>query len=197
MNPFPVLFGLAVVFCGATARADPNRQLAAELLILQGDARQLWQARAGPEEQQGLRQRIAGALSSLPLALRRAGAEPWPVPAMREALQRDDAVGFFRILQPLIRRHRFDARFMIRESSRERIAAGAQLHTEVCAGCHAAAAGDTLLPARPLQKLAASQSAEEFAARLWLGIRGMREIAYANPFTDEELAALFAYYRSP
>lgn len=164
---------------------------------MRGDARLLWHGQAGPEERRGLRQRIEGALSSLPLALRRAGAEPQPVSVLREALQRNDAQGFERALQPLIRRYRFDARFMIRAGSMELIASGARLHAEVCAGCHNANWGDTPLPARPLRKLAESQSAEEFAARLWLGIRGRREIAYANPFTDEELTALFAYYRSP
>lgn len=197
-----LLFGLAAAYSCAAASpvfsaADPTQQLVAELLIVQGDARRLWRDNSGPLEQLGLRQRLEGALSSLPLVMRRARIDPQPVIALREALRRDDARRFELTLQPIIHRYRFDPRFMSRAVSRQLVAAGARLHAEVCAGCHDAGWGDTVLPARPLKHLAASQSSEEFAARLWLGVRGKRETAYANPFTDDELAALFAYYRAP
>lgn len=196
-----LLFGLAVVYSCATATpafsaADPTQQLAAELLIVQGDARRLWRDNSGPLEQQGLRQRLEGALSSLSLVMRRAGAMPQPSQALRVALNRNDAKQFDKLLQPLIQRYRFGANFMSRASSTQLVVAGAKLHGEVCAGCHDVDWGDTQLPARSLPKIASSQSREEFGARLWLGVRGTREIVYANPFTDEELAALYAYYRS-
>lgn len=200
MRTWKVLFGVAAAcfsVAATAATADPARQLAAELLIIEGDARRLWQGKSGPLERRGLRQRLEGALASLPVALRRAGTEPHAVKALRTALRDNDAPRFARSLQPLIQRHRFTARFMMHAGPAQDIAAGAKLHRETCAVCHDTDRGDVALPAHRLQRLAASLSREEFAARLWLGVRGTREIAYANPFSDAELAALFAYYRSP
>lgn len=190
-----MLAGLA--FASAATAGDAARRLGAELLILAGDARRLAQDRIGPRERAGLNERLQGALAYLPLLLRRAGDDPQPAAALREALARHDLKKFAFIVQGLSARYGFAPGWMARAPDRDLVAAGAKLHGEVCAGCHAADWGDTALPARQLQGLASGQAREEFAARLWLGVRGTREVAYANPFSDEELAALFAYYRSP
>lgn len=65
---------------------------------------------------------------------------------------------------------------------------------QACAGCHDAPAVDTRWPARNLFEQAAAMPRAEFAARLYLGVRGDRSTAYRNPFSDLELGALMAWY---
>ncbi len=192
-----LLCGLAAVCLGTAARADggaSHRQLAAELAVMAGDARQLTATRVGPQTRAGLNERLQGALASFPLLLRRAGETSQPVVTLRTSLDRQDWRRFIATLEPLARRHPFTAEFMSIPSTPQRVAAGKALHKEVCASCHDADWGDTRLPAKNLSAQLASMSRVEFAARLWLGVRGTREHAYANPFTDEELASLMAYY---
>ncbi len=159
-----------------------------------GDARQLSVGEIGPQERRGLVERLQGALASLPLTLRRAGADPQSVAPLRASLQRQDWRAFLATLAPLTERHPFTAGFLSIPATPQRVRAGAALHQEVCAACHAADWGDTLLPAKVLPAQLASMPRAEFAARLWLGVRGTRATNYANPFTDEELAALMLYY---
>ncbi|WP_126444947.1 c-type cytochrome [Sulfuricystis multivorans] len=190
-----LLAGMALA-CSAAAedRLSSARRLGAELLILDGDVRELIAGRAGALERDGLVLRLQGALSSLPLTLRRAGGNPQSASALRSHLERRDWQAFKATLAPLIRRYPFTAPFLTLPVTPQRIAAGKTLHKETCAACHDADWGDTLLPAKNLAALAARLPRAEFAARLWLGVRGTREHAYANPFSDEELANLLAYY---
>lgn len=198
MRVHSLLCGLAVACCSATAAfaGEPTKQLAAELLIVSADARRLAEERLGPQERQGLRKRIESALASLPLAMRRTNADPFPVKEMRLALERSDWARFAETVKPLLQRYPYEGRFLALPSTSQRIAAGAALHKETCAACHAVDWGDTLLPAKNLKEQRTQMPRVEFAARLWLGVRGTRETAYANPFSDEELAALIAYYES-
>lgn len=194
---FPLLLiGLVAACCCATVQAEgePSRRLAAELAIMVGDARQLSSARVAPQARAGLNERLQGALASFPLLLRRAGEATQPVAALRTSLKRQDWGSFIATLEPLLRRHPFAAGFMTLPPTLQRIAAGKALHEAVCASCHDADWGDTKLPAKHLPTQLAAMPRAEFAARLWLGVRGTREHAYANPFTAEELASLMAYY---
>lgn len=99
------------------------------------------------------------------------------------------------MLQALAQRHPFDARRLLAApATPQMIAMGEALHRETCAGCHDTDWGDTLLPAKNLSAQFAAMPREEFAARLWLGVRGTRDTAYINPFSDAELTALIAWY---
>jgi mono/diheme cytochrome c family protein len=171
-------------------------RIGAELLILSGDAHRLAHDRLGLQERAGLQSRIAGGLASLPLALRRAGADARPAGRLRAAFGRGDWQAFAAEAERLAKRFPFSPAFAATQATPARIAAGRRLHAETCAGCHDADWGDVPLPARNLNRMAAAMPRAEFAARLWLGVRATRELAYANPFDDEELAALFAYYGS-
>lgn len=71
----------------------------------------------------------------------------------------------------------------------------AALHDTYCAACHDEPDIDGERPAFKLTAQAQEQSAQEFFARLVVGVRGDRRTGLSNPFTDRELAALFAYYR--
>lgn len=183
------------MLAGAACADEQARRLGAELAILAGDARRLvHDSSLGPREREGLVLRLRGALASLPLSLRRAGADAGPVSSLRAAIADSDWRGFLALSLQLSQRHPFSADFLKRPVTPQSIAQGAALHRAVCAPCHDVDWGDVPLPAKRLTVQARSMPLPEFAARLWLGVRGTREQAYANPFTAEELASLLAYY---
>ncbi len=187
----------------STARAEDDsahaRHLAAEIAILAGDVRRLIQETLPPLERTGLEQRLAGGLASLPLALRRAGGDASVVPPLRTAAGRRAWPALRTQLNVLQRRHPFAAeRLLGAAPTRNTLALGESIHRATCAGCHdTPATDDHLLPAKNLTVQAHSMPPEEFAARLWLGVRGNSSSALANPFSTEELAALIAWYRQP
>ena len=187
MRRLRVLAFAAAAACSAAAAAqgEHERRLAAELVVMAGDLRRLQSDAETPQHREGLHARLAGALSSLPLMLRRAGAEASAVSALRAGL---DA---------LKKRHPFEAGALLpREATPERLRLGAAIHRQACAGCHEAPATDTPLPAFNLFEQAKRTPREEFAARLLIGVRGDRGTAWRNPFSDLELGALLAYYRN-
>lgn len=193
------LAGLAAAcWCAAVqAGGEHERRLAAELAVMAGDARRLVSGEGGALERGGQVKRLNGALSSLPLLLRRANGDPKPVVAMRALMIRRDWRGLSAALATLKQRHPFDARsLLLAAPAPEMPNLGASIHRTTCAGCHDVASGDSLLPAKNLAAQLASMPREEFAARLLLGVRGDRTTSWANPFGDLELAALIAFYSS-
>lgn len=200
MRVRPLLFGLAVACFAAVAQAggEHPRRLAAELAVMAGDVRRLAGGEGGPLEREGLTRRLAGALSSLPLLLRRAGGDPAAVPGLRDALRRRDWRALGVALDTLKRRHPLDAhRLLAAQPTPDLLALGATIHRATCAACHDAPAADGPLPANNLSSQIASMPRQEFAARLWLGVRGDRTTAWSNPFSDMELAALIAFHTRP
>lgn len=192
-----LLAGLAAACCCAAVQAagEYERRLAGELAIMAGDVRRLAHEENGPLERQGLVKRLAGALSSLPLLLRRANANPNAVVALRASLATQDWRRLSSALADLARRYPFDARSLLASTpTPEMLRLGASIHQTTCAGCHDAAAGDSLLPAKNLAAQLRTMPRQEFAARLLLSVRGDRTAALRNPFSDFELAALIAYY---
>lgn len=188
-----------VVASAATQAAeagDHAQRLGAELTVMAGDVRRLAADLPGPLERRGLELRLAGALSSLPLLLRRAGGDASPVPELRSRLERRDWPALAGQLASLRQRHRFDARpFLNPAATADTIARGTAIHVAACAGCHDAPSNqDTQLPAKSLPAQLASMSRDEFAARLWLGVRGDQATALANPFSAAELADLIDGY---
>ncbi len=171
------------------------RRVAAELVVVAGDARRLAQGAALPLERAGLRARIAGSLASLPLLLRHAGSDAEAVPVLRAAAARGDWSALGAALRTLQRAHPFDPGALASAPpTPERLALGKAIHAQSCAACHDAPAADAALPARDLYAMARSAPRAEFAARLLLGVRGDRSTAYRNPFSDLELGALLAWY---
>ena len=182
---------------GAAARDEHHRRLAAELLVMAGDARRLAADDATPVQRDGLRARLGGALSSLPMLLRRAGGDPAVVPTLHAAAARGDWRALRAALDGLQRAHPHDLDAIASATATpERIRLGRAIHAEACAGCHDAPAVDTRLPAHDLRAQVGAMPRAEFAARLYLGVRGDRSTAYRNPFSDLELGALVAFYAS-
>lgn len=193
-----LLAGLAAACCCAAVQAagEHERRLAAELVVMAGDTSRLTAGAGGPLERQGLEQRVAGALASLPMLLRRAQGNSAPVAALRAAHSQRDWRRLASQIETLVHRHRFDARPLLDAGpTPQALALGAAIHTATCAGCHDNPSGaDTLLPAKNLAAQLKSMPRAEFAARLWLGVRGDRTTGLRNPFSDAELAALMALY---
>ena len=189
------LAGLAAFAPQAAAQDEHRRRLAAELTVMAGDLRRLEAAAEPPLRLEGLLARLAGALSSLPLLLRRAATDAGTVPAMREAFARRDWDSLRAHLRELRNAHPFEARALVPgKPTPAQLRAGEAIHRQTCAGCHDAQVVDTSLPALSLFEQTRQMPREEFAARLLLGVRGDRSTAYRNPFSDLELAALQAYY---
>lgn len=187
----------AVFSAAAAAQGEHERRLAAELAVMAGDLRRIQSPGELPLHREGLRARLAGALSSLPLLMRRAGADPSIVPTLRA----DWAKGNWRALQAgldvLKRKHPFAADALLpNEATPGHLRLGEAIHRQACAGCHDAPAADTPLPAFNLFEQAKRTPRAEFAARLLIGVRGDRSTAWRNPFSDLELAALLAYYEN-
>jgi hypothetical protein len=193
-----LLAGLAAACCCAAVQAagEHQRRLAAEITVMAGDTRRLVLQEGGVLERKGLEQRLAGALASLPLLLRRAQGDPAIVSALRATHKRRDWRALSAQLETLKRHHSFDARGLLGAApTREVLALGTSIHTSTCSACHDRPSGaDTLLPAKNLATQSNGMPREEFAARLWLGVRGDQSTALANPFSDAELAALIAFY---
>ncbi len=193
---FVLAFAAAAVFsAAAAAQGEHQRRLAAELTVMLGDVRRIEANTEPPQHREGLHARLAGALSSLPLLLRRDDGDASAVPALRAALAKSDWRALRTGLGTLQRKHPFDAGTLLpARATPERLRLGAAIHRQACAGCHDAPATGTKLPAFNLFEQARRMPREEFAARLLIGVRGDRSTAWRNPFSDLELGALLAYY---
>ena len=180
----------------APVRSEAHRTLAAELRVMRGDLRRLAAPGVAPREAAGLRARLAGALASLPLTLREAGADAATLGALRAAHAAGDDARMAGELDRLGAAHPLVSDIATtRAPTPAQASVAAAIHREACAGCHDAGAGDPALPARDLHADARTMSGAEFAARLLVGVRGNRSTAWRNPFTEPELAALAAWYR--
>lgn len=187
----------AVVSAAAAAQGEHERRLAAEFVVMAGDLHRIRSPDELPLHREGLRARLAGALSSLPLLLRQAGADPAAVPALRQSLARSDWKALAAGLEALKRKHPFaPGEILPAKATPERLRLGEAIHRQACAGCHDAPATGTPLPAFNLFEQAKRLPRAEFAARLLLGVRGDRGSAWRNPFSDLELGALLAYYEN-
>jgi mono/diheme cytochrome c family protein len=144
----------------------------------------------------GTRARLLEAASLLPLMLRAAKAPAGEVESARRlhAMIRNDRLAPAReIVAMLAAWHPFAA--PAPADAPQALSVGAAIHREACAGCHDRTDTDTLLPAENLSRLACSEPPQAFAARLFLGVKGMADQGHRNPFSVEERAALHGWYR--
>lgn len=186
----------ALPAAAAFAQDEHHRRLGAELLIMAGDLRRLSAAETPAAQREGVRARLAGALSTLPWLLRLAGAPAASAAPLRTRFGEGNYDALARELAALAARHPLDTTHILTAApTPEGIAHGRAIHEEACAGCHDTPAGDGPLPARDLREEARRLPPEEFAARLINGIRGDATTALANPFGDAAIAALIAFYR--
>ena len=187
------------------ALGEHARRAGAELLVITADVRKLKDASLSKKQRVGLAARINGGLAGLPLMMRLADQERLRqtegrgtiVGRLRSSLQKNELAAFLATAAILIEHYPFRATGILPlKSSPTRVRRGKNIHEEHCAGCHDAPDLDVERPAFNLFRQARTITQFEFAARLVIGVRGDRTTGIDNPFSDEELAALFAYYRS-
>jgi len=189
----------AIVF----SAGEHSRRAGAELQVLIGDLGRLEQPALPEKQVRGLKARIRGTLAALPLLLRLAdqeqGRAPIPMSAGKlvESFGAGPDAGLQRRLRMLAERYPFRGTGILPASaSPRRLSLARELHQTLCAACHDTPDLDRERPAFNLFLQARSMPLREFAARMLVGIRGDAVTGVDNPFTDEELAALIAFYRN-
>lgn len=192
----------AMFIASAHSAGEHARRLSAEIAVMQGDVRRL-SALPPAREGEGIIRRLGGALAGLPLLMRQARdadptlpAAPLDLGGVSASLAARDWSAAAAALLRLARAFPFDATpLVLTKPSAAQLRLGKSIHEETCAGCHDNPDPDAMWPAHDLFHWAKVIPAEEFAARLYAGVRGDALTALANPFGASELAALFAYYR--
>lgn len=201
---------VSLLFSGASASAhaqgEHQRRFAVELRLLAGDLRRLDAERLPAHQVDGLYQRLRGSIGYLWLLGREAvqeRAEPDPqlaldVAKLREAFGADNRSAMATPLARLLVRYPLVVTDFTTAVSEDgaRLAIGRDIDRRFCMGCHLAPNPAAPNPAPNLFADARSMSREEFVARLIGGVRGVPDTALDNPFTDEELRGLYAWYRN-
>lgn len=185
------------------AQGEHGRRASSELLVLLGDVNKLIQDDLKEQHRKGLVARIAGGLSGLPLLLRLATEEQKnpqvsvDVLELRVLLKRGtyevmrDRLSILSVRYPLSIVGLYRAGTVPDGKQR-----AAEIHRTLCAACHDQPYMDTQRPAFNLFSQAKDMPLREFIARMLVGIRGDWVTGIANPFSDQELSDLTAYYRS-
>jgi hypothetical protein len=205
---FPVVIalsgvGLCFIPVSVNGEGEHVRRVGAELLVLQGDVEKLIRNEVSEQQRIGLRDRILGGLSSLPLLLRSAAQEqrrkkPLAGAAvLRNLLERERLTELARRIGLLSGDYPFRGTGILPANPTiHRISMARRLHKEYCAACHDSPYLETERPAFNLFSQARETGLREFAARMVVGVRGDALTGLDNPLTDEEIASLIAFYRA-
>ena len=190
----------------AWAQGEHGRRVAAELLVLNGDARDLVsRPPASKLHVKGLKDRLRGGLAGLAILMRLADQEVGrpPVKAqeiaaiLRKLLASGNMTRFQQELAPLIRRYPLVINGMTSTNpAPAQLASARKIHEDICAACHDEPDRDVERPAYNLRTQARRMSWQEFTARLIAGVRGDRLTGFGNPLSDDDLTNLVAFYRS-
>ncbi len=190
----------------ANAAGAAERRVAAEILIMKGDARRLAEPVTKPQHRKGLATRLQGALATLPLLIAAARDENPGLPAppaglverLRAALAAGDAGGLEGLLTDLADRYPFRATGLLPPDTRPAaIARVSQIYEDYCAACHAQPDLSPERPAWNLFDMTAMFPPREMAARLVVGVKGENLMALENPLTDAEISGLLALFAQP
>ncbi len=189
----------AIFSCHA---AEPQRRFSVELAILAGDARALQSPELDTARRRGLRERVLGSLSMLPLLARQSmqaqALDPAPVLDEIVALRLEFTAGQLRRFADdaaaLSSRHPLNTHGLRPDdaSAADR-SAGRHIYGSLCMGCHEHPDRARENPAQNLFTMARRLPQREFLARLLGGVHGTPDVALRNPFSDREMAGLAAY----
>ena len=198
-------FLLPLTFNSVHAGAEEAQRLAADIVVLLGDLRRLSEDDFLVRHQQGIKERIEGVLAYMPLAVRAAESNfPNLTPLPENSTERirnfwaaGDLDAMKINLTQLTERFPFSFANLIPPDQRaEAKNMARQLHENYCAACHDNPDLEVSRPAWSLYNLAKSMGHKEFAARLYVGVRGEQMMAMENPLKDMEMSALIALYKS-
>lgn len=189
----------------ALAQGEHSRRAAAELRVLASDVNKLIKFASNAQQsivQEGLNERVRGALASLDILLRLADQE-----AGRESISNiatvltsykhlDNArfADLAKVLSNLVDEYPLYLPPYKSPPKARQIAL--ELHQHRCAGCHDHPIEQVKRPAYNLYKQVQSMPQIEFYARMLVGVRGDRITGIDNPLTDLQIAALIAVYEA-
>jgi hypothetical protein len=184
----------------AQAQGEHARRVAAELLVIKGDLRELQNSELPSLHHVGLTDRIKGGLAGLDILMRYADQEAnrtveskrtqvvelmtWVEEAnfqmIAEAI--DKLAGQYALVMPTYRVTNPNDYL--------------PLHQNLCLACHDNPNADVERPAYNLYKQAQKISTLEMFARMLVGVRGDRVTGVDNPLTDLQIVGLMQLYRS-
>ncbi|MCP3869211.1 MAG: hypothetical protein GY703_14140 [Gammaproteobacteria bacterium] len=186
-----------------SAEGEHSRRAGAELLVILGDIQKLKRGNLPEKQKKGLRDRISGTLSGLPLLLRLADEERNRIrsqPDMdryRRLLAEQSLNDLTTNLKNLSRSYPFRATGILPATASNQLIGNAlQQHKTLCAPCHDSPYLDTERPAYNLFDQAQELEIREFAARMVVGVRGDATTGLDNPFSDAEIRSLIVLYRT-
>jgi mono/diheme cytochrome c family protein len=198
------LFGLGCCLAQpARAASDAGRDLRLEVALIAADARLLADPATPPRRKQGLSERIRSSLGSLAIIARyaaQAGAVQEPqlpeaVADLRARFASGDLPGFAQAAAKVAADHPVDLRYFLPlRTGAPPVHAGRAIYERHCIGCHASPDARAANPAPDLFRMARTATPQELIVRLLAGIHGDRMTSLENPFSDEEIASLAAYF---
>lgn len=196
---------LLVASAPAGANGEHARRLQVELAVMQGDTKLLVDPATPPLRRQGLRQRIRSSLGTLGMLARYAaqedrGRQPVPtkeIASLRALFAAGNMLAFARRLDRIQAGQPLElSGFLPLTASPARLRTGQSIYQRLCIGCHQNPDRTQPNPAPDLFSMAAVMPHAEFIARMLGGIHGDRTTTLQNPFSDEEIASLTAFFRS-
>jgi len=200
----------ALLVCGlagtlpARGAGAPDRGLGVQLALIAADARVLADNATPPGRRVALSERIRSNLGSLGMSARAAAQASgrtdaaWPagLRALRALFSAGKLQAFSGAADRLAAAHPVDmSYFEPLAVTPLRLEAGRSIYRQYCLGCHLGPGAGNWAP--DLFAMARTESRQEFIARLLGGIFGDRTTGHANPFSDEALASLAAYFLTP
>ena len=188
----------------AQAAGTPERTLDVQLELIAADARVLAAAATPPVRRAALSERIRSNLGSLGMTARAAAQDSgqtdaaWPaaLARLRELFSEGDLAAFAGAARRLAAAHRLDVSYFEPLAvTPQRLSTGRSIYRRYCQGCHLGPGAGRWAP--DLFAMARNEPRREFVARLLGGVFGDRTTGHANPFSDEALASLTAYFLNP
>ena len=200
---------IVIVMCGqpisAKAEGEHSRRAATELLVLNGDIQKLANKKLSGLHIKGLKDRIGGGLAGLEILLRLADQEAGRKPVdytldlkiIRKSWLTHDLASMASGLDKLLTIHPYNGSgIRPGKATKAALATAENLHEELCAACHDEPDLDVSRPAFNLFKEVQRLPANEFAARMMVGVRGDRVTGIDNPLSDTQISALIYYYKT-
>ncbi len=185
------------------ASGEHERRLRVEIAILHGDTKILIDPATPPLRRQGVRQRIRSSLGTLGMLARYAVQEGRPPPPglrkqvadLRALFASKNIRAFARRLDQLKSSQPLDiSDFLPLTATPLRLRTGQSIYQSLCMGCHQNPDPTQPNPAPNLFSMAALMPRDEFVARMLGGIQGVHLTTLQNPFSDEEIASMTAFF---
>ena len=187
------------------AYGEHSQRLAANLLVLQGDLRQLLKTDNSDIHHRSLSLRIEEKIGLLSLLVRSANQQesvsythnPEEFRQLLFLFNSSELKSLLNKLEGLSLKYPLFLSPILQSSFPHVFFKQAEeMHRRICSECHSGAMAENTLPAFDLFRQSRSIARMEFVARMLTGLRGDQLTSLQNPLTDTELSALISYYRN-